>query len=146
MPPKNFLKTSFISSSSLSSDEQRFFDLDNYPIIDIQSCLIRMKADQGTFYSILQTLITEELPNEKIAYIRAHQQGKWENIEKLAHKMKGGAMYTGLVKLQYACQYFEDYYQNNQPRLLENLYQQIIQVLQETIHSLQQLWDYYHLR
>ncbi|MBP9774520.1 MAG: Hpt domain-containing protein [Legionellaceae bacterium] len=98
-----------------------------------------MSADHDSFFFILNTLIKKEFPNERTAYSQAHQQGKWGKIEKLAHKMKGGAIYTGLVKLQYACQHFEAYYQSNQSLLLESLYQQIIHVMHETQVELEAL-------
>ena len=123
----------------MSSHEKRLFDLHKYPLIDIQSCIKNMHADQESFFFILHTLLTQEFPNEKTAYTQAHQQGKWGKIEKLAHKMKGGAIYTGLVKLQYACQHFEEYYQSDQTYLLESLYQQIIHVMQETHIKLETL-------
>ena len=139
MQTNNSLKSPFIPPLSLATHEKCLFDLDKYPIISIPSCIKNMNADQDSFFYILNTLITQEFPNEKTAYTQAHQQGKWEIIEKLAHKMKGGAIYTGLVKLQYACQHFEAYYQSNQSLLLESLYQQIIHVMQETQIELEAL-------
>lgn len=139
MHTNNPLNTPFIPPLAMSNHEKHLFDLHKYPIINIQSCIKNMNADQESFFSILHTLLTQEFPTEKAAYTRAHQQGKWEKIEKLAHKMKGGAMYTGLVKLQYACQHFEDYYQSDKTLLLEGLYQQIIYVMQETHIELEAL-------
>lgn len=98
-----------------------------------------MRADQASFLSILNTLLTEEFPNEKAEYIQAHAQTDWEKIEKLAHKMKGGAIYTGLVRLQYACQHYENSYPRGKKELLEALYQQIIHVMQETQVGLETL-------
>ena len=116
--------------------EEYLFELQQLPLIDVSSCLKNMNADESALYAIFQMLIAQEFPSELASYERAHEQVNWEKIEKLAHKMKGGAIYTGLVKLQHACQNYEDYYQSGQTVLLENLYQQILKVLQETQESL----------
>lgn len=139
MQKNTSLNSPFIPPLYLATHEKRLFDLDKYPIINIPSCIKNMSADHDSFFFILNTLIKKEFPNERTAYSQAHQQGKWGKIEKLAHKMKGGAIYTGLVKLQYACQHFEAYYQSNQSLLLESLYQQIIHVMHETQIELEAL-------
>ncbi len=129
----------FIAPLTLATHEQYLFDLHAYPLIDIQTGLKNMNADQSLFINILSTLLTQEFPNEIIAYTQAHTQQDWGSIEKLAHKMKGGAIYTGLTKLQYACQYFEIYYLNDQSILLEHLYQQIMFVLHKTQEAISTL-------
>lgn len=132
MQTNHSLTPHFIAPLTLATHEQYLFDLHLYPLIDIQTGLKNMNADQSLFINILSTLLTQEFPNEMIAYKQAHKQHDWETIEKLAHRMKGGAIYTGLTKLQYACQHFETYYLNGQSSLLEHLYQQIMFVLHET--------------
>lgn len=127
----------FLPLLDVASHDQHLFNLAQYPLINIQSCLKNMSADQASLFNILHTLITEELPQEMLAYKEAHQQQDWEKIDKLAHKMKGGAIYTGLVKLQYACQHFEDYFQSKRTALLEDLYQQILSVIEQTRQSLE---------
>lgn len=139
MPKNNSLNTTFTPPVSKSTHAQSLFDLNNYLLIDIPSCLKNMHADQASFLSILNTLLTEEFPNEKAEYLQAHTQADWEKIEKLAHKMKGGAIYTGLVRLQYACQHYENAYQHGKTDLFEALYQQIIHVMQETQVELERL-------
>ena len=139
MPKNNSLNIPLKPSVYQSTHDKSLFDLDNYPLIDIPACLKNMHADQTSFLSILNTLLTEEFPNEKAEYVQAHTQADWGKIEKLAHKMKGGAIYTGLVRLQYACQHYENSYQHGKTDLLEALYQQIIHVMQETQVGLETL-------
>jgi two-component system aerobic respiration control sensor histidine kinase ArcB len=135
MPTNSPPNSKFVPPAS----EKQFFDLNKYPLINIQSCFKNMSADPPAFLNILHTLINQEFPEERLAYIQAHRQSDWEKIERIAHKMKGGAMYTGLVKLQYACQHYEDYHQKKQTNLREDLYQQILQVMEETKQALEQL-------
>lgn len=50
--------------------------------------------------------------------------------------MKGGAVYIGAVKMEKACQYFERYFKSGQQTLLEKLYQQMVQVINETAKAI----------
>lgn len=139
MQTNNPFNSHFIPPMTPPLHEKHLFELNAYPLIDIQACLKNMNVNQASLITILNMLIVQEFPNEIISYKQAHDQGNWEKIEKLAHKMKGGAIYTGLIKLQYACQHFEDYYQSGQTDLLEGLYLQIIHVVHETQQKLENL-------
>lgn len=127
----------FIPPISLETKEEQLFILKQFPILDMASGLKNMNADDRLFIGILRTLLKQEFPNERLAYQEAHAKTDWETIEKLAHKMKGGAIYIGLLRLQHACQHFETYYMSGQTRLLEALYQQIIHTLYETERQLE---------
>lgn len=50
----------------------------------------------------------------------------------LAHKMKGGTVYCGTVKMQYAYQYLERYRKAGYRQQLGKLHQQLIQVTKQT--------------
>ena len=52
---------------------------------------------------------------------------------KIAHKIKGGIVYVGAIKLKMACQYLERYYKAGNRKHLEKLYEQVINVSNETI-------------
>ena len=62
-------------------------------------------------------------------------------MEKLAHKLKGGAGYLGVHRMFYACQYLERYYKagHRNLELLDKLYHQIIDINQESIKAIE-LW------
>ncbi|WP_274520252.1 Hpt domain-containing protein [Legionella nautarum] len=57
----------------------------------------------------------------------------YEQVEKLAHKMKGGAVYVGTLRMKYACQYLERYWKSGQRELFEKLYAQAVSVIEETM-------------
>jgi HPt (histidine-containing phosphotransfer) domain-containing protein len=80
----------------------------------------------------MQLMISEEIDKDIAVINAAHARSNWEEIEKFAHKMKGGAVYIGTVKMQYACQYLERYQKAGHTRLLEPLYQQLITVVHDT--------------
>jgi HPt (histidine-containing phosphotransfer) domain-containing protein len=77
-------------------------------------------------------MISEEIQKDIVFIKTAHSIGNWEEIEKFAHKMKGGAVYIGTVRMQHACQYLERYHKAGHTRLLELLYQQLITVVDDT--------------
>ncbi|PJD90552.1 MAG: hypothetical protein CK424_07670 [Legionella sp.] len=122
--------------AKISDTEQYLFNLTLFPVFDMISGLKNMHANQALFIDIIKTIINQEFPTEKMAYEQAYAQQNWEKIEKLAHKMKGGCMYTGLTRLQYACQYLEDYYQSNQTTSLDLLYQQLLHTIDDTQQEL----------
>ena len=75
----------------------------------------------------------QEIPQDKKAIQEAHANKDWATVERLVHKMKGGALYCGTLRMQYACQYLERYRKAGHTRLLEELYQQLLRVLHETV-------------
>ncbi len=81
---------------------------------------------------ILKLMLNKVIPNDGEAIQKAYAEKNWELIEKLAHKMKGGALYCGTIKMKFACQYLERYQKAGHTTQLDNLYHQLIQVLQET--------------
>jgi hypothetical protein len=48
--------------------------------------------------------------------------------------MKGGALYCGTVRMRFACQYMERYLLAGHRKLSEDLYQQLIAVLESTMN------------
>ena len=72
--------------------------------------------------------ISPDLPALKIA----HEQQDWQQIEKLAHKMKSGAVY-GTPRLYYALLFMERYRKAGYLNCAEPLYQQMLQVIDETL-------------
>ncbi|MCR9192434.1 MAG: Hpt domain-containing protein [Gammaproteobacteria bacterium] len=124
-------------TTSLSLSEKALFDIASFPVLDIAVGLKNMHADTALFTDIVKTMLEKDLPLEKRAYKQAYAEKDWETLEKLVHKMKGGSIYTGLVQLQHACDYFEVYYQSGQKPLLEKLYQQIMHTIDRSQQALQ---------
>ncbi|MDP3788753.1 MAG: ATP-binding protein [Candidatus Chromulinivorax sp.] len=116
----------------LPDSEEKLFDLVAFPLLDIERALDSMGNNKVLLIDILQSMITQEIPVEKRAIQDAYARHDWDTIEKLAHKMKGGAVYAGVVKMQYACQYLERYRKAGHTKLLEKLYQQMLNILDET--------------
>ena len=111
--------------------DSQLFQLDPFPLLDIEHAVQRI-GNKTILMEMLHLMAKQEIPNDEQALQEAYALGNWATIEKLAHKMKGGAVYCGTFKMQYACQYLERYRKSGRTELLEQLYQQLLGVLNET--------------
>ncbi len=111
--------------------ESQLFDLDEFPLLDIEHAVARI-GNKVMLLDMLRLMAMQEIPKDEDALKRAYEISDWSTIEKLAHKMKSGAVYCGTFKMQYACQYLERYARAGHTQLLEHLYRQLCQVLHDT--------------
>jgi HPt (histidine-containing phosphotransfer) domain-containing protein len=86
----------------------------------------------------LNAFFKEELPAAACAMEEAFNNKEYDTIEKLAHKIKGGAVYLGVIRLKMACQYIERYYKTGERILFQKLYEQGKQVIEETIEVIKE--------
>lgn len=115
----------------LPAQDSKLFDLSPFPLLDIDAARLSM-GNESVLREILGLMVEQEIPNDTVALQQAYADGDWGAIEKIAHRMKGGALYCGTVKLQYACQYLERYRKAGYVQFLEPLYQQLLVVMDET--------------
>ena len=129
------------STSALGFDlpetEEALFLLDAYPHLDIQMAKDSI-GDEAMLREMLQMMMSEEIQKDISQIEKAHAKGDWAEVEKLAHKMKGGAMYIGTVKMKYACQYLERYQKAGLTKSLEPLYQQLLSIVLDTQNHIKQ--------
>ena len=107
------------------------FQLEQFALLDEQLGM----ENCGGFESLkelLGILINFELPGDKEKMQEAFRQKNYADVEKLAHKIKGGAVYVGTVRMKYACQYVERYWKTGERELFDTLYHQAISVIDET--------------
>jgi two-component system aerobic respiration control sensor histidine kinase ArcB len=55
-----------------------------------------------------------------------HAENDWEKIKLLVNKIKGGASYCGTVRLQQACEHFDNYISSGETTFQEELYLQLL--------------------
>ena len=115
--------------------DSQLFDLEQFQLLDIEHAAQRI-GNKSVLLEMLHLMATQEIPSDQLALHDAHAARDWAAIEKLAHKMKRGAVYCGTFKMQYACQYVEGYHKAGYMELLEQLYQQLLRVLEETKHAI----------
>lgn len=122
----------------LPNTEKELFELNKFSLFDLENAISKTGSEK-VLKDILQILVTHEIPSGITALQKAHSENNWMEVEKLAHKMKGGAVYCGTLRMQHACQYLERYQKAGHSELLEKLYTQLIKVLNETQKHLK-LW------
>ena len=116
----------------LPDTEEELFLLHDLPVLNADAALKLIGNNVSLLKDILKSLAEEGMKVDLDDMDRAHEQGNWESVEKIAHRMKGGYVYCGLTKLAMACQYLERYRKAGHASQLEALYQQLRQVADET--------------
>lgn len=111
--------------------ELELFELDQFPLLDINHAFDNI-GNHLLLREMLQLMLEKAIPDDAEAIKKAHTANDWELIEKLAHKMKGGALYCGTIRMQHACQYLERYRKAGHTAALNVLYEQLIRVVDET--------------
>lgn len=125
------------SQVHLKDDTLESFKYDQYPLLDIAKGIFNL-GNKEKLKELLLLMITDVIPKEQMAIQRAHEEGNWVEIEKLAHKIKGSALYCGTTRLKYACQHLEQHYQNGHDPLQHAFFEQFNTVLAETKSAIDQ--------
>lgn len=115
----------------LPNTEAELFLLEKHPLLDLQIPM-QMFGSQDVTKDILKCLKDEGINDDLVAVKIAHEAQDWQKIEELAHKMKGGSTF-GTVRLYYALLYMERYIKAGHRHCAEQLYQQMLEVIDETL-------------
>lgn len=116
----------------LPDTENALFQLEPFLILDLPSAINQLGSEKMA-REILTLMVSTEVTKDLAAIKNAHASGNWIEVERLAHKMKGGAVYSGTIRMKFACQYMERYQKAGHTTLLEPLYQQMITVIEQTL-------------
>lgn len=116
----------------LPDTEDELFQLEQYPLLETTQT-IKNLGDKAILIDLLKSLVQKSLPEDFNAMKMAFQNQDYEQVEKLAHKIKGGAVYVGTMRMKYACQYLERYWKAGQIALFGQLYKQAVVVIEETL-------------
>ncbi|MCE3043554.1 response regulator [Legionella sp. 16cNR16C] len=131
--PENGPENSY--RSDLPQIESHLFKLNAFPLLDIEEGL-KTNGTESQLADMLSFMVKDSLPQDFLLMKEAHNQGNWEKTQQLAHKIKGGAVYVGALRIKMACQYLERYWKSGQRKLLEPLYQQAAAVITESIRAI----------
>ena len=142
--PKNFEPSESINTTEkptssqlgklhkeVSNTEETLFNLDDFPFLDIDKGMAAF-GDKQILKDLLIMMHDKGLDTDVKAIEEAYVEKDWKKIEMLAHKIKGGAAYCGTVKMEKACQYLEGYRKADPSDKLDELYQQMIRVVDTT--------------
>lgn len=116
----------------LPKNDEELFALTKFPLLDVKEAIIN-GTDKNFLVELLASLVNEDLPKEFIQMRQAFAKKDFELVQKIAHKIKGGTVYVGTIRLKYACQYLERYWKIGERKLFEKLYTQALQVINDTI-------------
>lgn len=123
------------SPTDLPETSEALFDLTCYPVLDIKEALKNI-GDESTVKELLHLMKDESLPEDLKLIQTAYAEKNWDKVQQIAHKIKGGAIYVGTIRMKMACQYLERYWKTSQTKLLDDLYKQIIAVSEDTLDKI----------
>ncbi|WP_078061445.1 response regulator [Legionella saoudiensis] len=116
----------------LPDTEDELFALEQYPLLEVEQTLKNL-GDKVILRNLLKQLVESELPQDLNRMKNSFAKEDFVHVEKLAHKIKGGAVYIGTMRMKYACQYLERYWKTGQRNLFPKLYFQAISVIEDTM-------------
>ncbi|WP_218814505.1 ATP-binding protein [Rickettsiella endosymbiont of Dermanyssus gallinae] len=105
-------------------------NLQSLPLLDKEKAL-ELLGSEETLHELLALLVSG-LTKEIIELKQYHQDKNWQDIGKLVHKWKGGASYCGASRLEHVCKEMQTVLRTKSSEELEMLYQQLLQVAEET--------------
>lgn len=126
-----------LCASDLPTTENELLELTSFAILDVKEG-IKTTGSEEMLCKMLAIMLKQSLPEDIHLLRKAHDESDWEKTQKLAHKIKGGVIYVGAVRMKMACLYLERYWKTGQRALLEQLYQQLLSVTDETILEITQ--------
>lgn len=115
----------------LPDNDAELFQLGQFALLDVEQAL-KNCGDHAMVVELLTMMMNQEMPKDLAAMKQAFENGDYEAVEKLAHKIKGGAVYIGTTRMKYACQYVERYWKTGERELFDALYHQAVSVIDET--------------
>ena len=86
--------------------EEDLFKVSSFPILNSEEG-IKTTGSKSILIEMLYFLLNS-LPQDIQLIKAAHEAQDWEKAQQLAHKIKGGVVYVGAVRIKMACQYFEN--------------------------------------
>lgn len=115
----------------LPDNDAELFQLGQFALLDEEQAL-KNCGNQAMVIELLSMLVKQEMPKDLVAMKQSFANKDYEAVEKLAHKIKGGAVYVGTTRMKYACQYVERYWKTGERELFDALYHQAVSVIDET--------------
>lgn len=135
-PQRNVSRSTTDIGLNIEAADAKLFHLNHLAVFDAQQALAKMGNDLTLFKNILKTLL-QETPNDLLKLEQAHRQEDWQTVIIVLNRLKNGYIYCGAQKLIHACQLLERYHKTGHTNLLEQLYQQILQILDDTGRQLE---------
>jgi two-component system, OmpR family, aerobic respiration control sensor histidine kinase ArcB len=131
-------KGAVTSNRDLPTKDELLFEVKNHPILDVAEG-VKTTGTEEVLCEMLQFMIEKSLPEDFAMLKDAHNMDDWKKTQQVVHRIKGGVLYVGAIRIKVACQYLESYWKAGHRDLLEKLYQQLVQVIDDSIVEIK-LW------
>jgi len=112
--------------------EDELFQIEQFALLDDEQALKNCGDNPAMLREMLTLMINKEVPADLEKMKKAYAANDYPLVEKIAHKIKGGAVYVGTTRMKYACQYVERYWKSGERLLFAKLYQQAVDVIEHT--------------
>ncbi|RUR20710.1 PAS domain-containing hybrid sensor histidine kinase/response regulator [Legionella sp. km535] len=116
----------------LPDHDNEMFQIEQFALFDEEEG-IKNSGGLDALKDLLELLINSELPSDYKKMKDAFEHNNYPEVERCAHKIKGGAVYIGTTRMKFACQYLERYWKSGERKLFKQLYHQAISTIEETI-------------
>ncbi len=114
----------------LPNDDDELFQLEQFELLDKEQAL--KNCGNMSLLTQLLTLMSQDVPNNLEKMKEAYENQDYPLVEKIAHYIKGSAVYVGTTRMKYACQYVERYWKSGERELFDKLYHQAVQTIEES--------------
>ncbi len=124
----------------LPSTEEELFQLEQFSLLDLEEG-IKTLGTLEVLKELISQWVKEGFSSDVSDLQEAHAKDDWDKIQQIAHKIKGGAVYVGTIKIKMACQYLERYGKLGKRDLMEALYQQVLTVIEASLQEIRAWLD-----
>jgi two-component system aerobic respiration control sensor histidine kinase ArcB len=116
----------------LPDTDEELFQLEQFALLDCEEALKNCGNNDTMLVELLNLMITQEVPADLEKMKKAFAKKDYSLVEKIAHKIKGGAVYVGTIRMKYACQYLERYWKTGERKLVDPLYHQAVKTIEDS--------------
>lgn len=125
------LMAAMLAKKELPANNAELFNLEQYPLFDPETAL-KNCGNKGVLIELLKLMVCQEIPQDEQRIKQAFANKDYSLVERIAHKIKSGAMYLGTTRMKFACQYVERYWKTGEQELFSDLYHQAVKTIDDT--------------
>lgn len=131
------IKKESIEESNVIIEKANLIDIINsYPIYNKTISLKNLSGNLELFNEIIE-MFKQAIPGYLQDLEKTYQLKDWETTESIVHKIKGGACYSGAIRLNYVCKNFLRCYLKGKTQELDTFYNYLMGSLKETHKALE---------
>ncbi|CAM3044338.1 sensory box histidine kinase/response regulator [Legionella steigerwaltii] len=133
---EHYYSNANLQAYDLSSTKfEAMLPINEYPLFDLTHGVNNLGSE--TALKKILPLFIEENAKDLVKTTQAWEKQDLIEIHKITHKMKSSALYCGTIRMRHACEALEQHFQHHPKIYPQALYQQFLQVHQETIAAVQ---------